>query len=277
MATERKAPDVLLVQTNLTGVVGDIDDDPDSPDTNWLEYITNNVDTVCRVSFPTPTGSPTVGVDLQEFKIWVRQQPDGAGADPTVRIELYEDGSSLATILADTPVSSPSGALYSGFWNANLLNTSDGSLVECYIYGTAIGGQPAKRCTVEVGAVEWNVDYSAGVTHEGAGQSDGTSTAAAAGNVEHTGAGQSDGVSTSSADGEVIHTGEGQADGTSTATGSAEVLHTGSGQADGVSTATGSGICVFSGAGQSDGTSTAMGTGTTGTTHEGAGQSDGVA
>lgn len=115
-----------------------------------------------------------------------------------------------------------------------------------------------------------------GVVHEGAGQSDGTSTAAAAGNVEHTGAGQSDGVSTSSADGEVVHTGAGQADGTSTAAGSAEVLHTGSGQSDGIGAATGSGICIFAGAGQSDGTSTATGTGTTGTIHEGAGQSDGL-
>ena len=164
MGTERKSPDVLLLQTNLTGSVSDIQDDPDSPDSNWLTYITNNVDTVCHVSFPTPTGPPTEGADLQEFKIWVRQQPDGAGADPTVRIELYEDGGSLATILADTPVSSTSGALYSGTWNANLLANADGSLVECYIYGTAVGGAPDNRCTVEVGAVEWNVTYT-GVVH----------------------------------------------------------------------------------------------------------------
>lgn len=160
--TERQSPDVLIVQTNLSGSVSDIQDDPDSADGNWLEYISNNVDTVTRVSFPTPTGNPTVGVDLQEFKIWVRQQPDGAGADPTVRIELYENGSSLAIILADTAVSSTTGALYSGTWNANLLGTANGSLVECYIYGVAIGGAPGNRCTIEVGAVEWNVDYTTG-------------------------------------------------------------------------------------------------------------------
>jgi len=80
MATERQGPDVLLLQTNLSGVIADIQDDPDDPDANWLTYIANNVDTVCHVSFPAPTGNPTVGADLQEFKIWVRQQPDGAGA-----------------------------------------------------------------------------------------------------------------------------------------------------------------------------------------------------
>ncbi len=159
-ATERQSPDGLLQQDNLSGALSDIQDDPDSPDANWLTYITDNVNTVTRVSFPTPTGDPTVGADLQEFKIWVRQQPDGAGADPTVRIELYENGSSLGTILADTAVSSTSGAFYSGTWNANLLGAADGSLVECYIYGTAVGGGPSDRCTVEVGAVEWNVDYT---------------------------------------------------------------------------------------------------------------------
>ena len=69
MATERKAPDVLLIQTNLSGAVTDIDEDPDSPGSDWLTYVSNNANTVCRVSFPTPTGNPNEGADLQEFKI----------------------------------------------------------------------------------------------------------------------------------------------------------------------------------------------------------------
>jgi len=162
MATERQSPDALLQQDNLSGAITAIQDDPDSPDANWLTYITNNVDTVCRVSFPTPTGNPTVGADLQQFKIWVRKQP---GTDtPTVRIELYENGVSKAVILADTSVTSSAGQLFSATWNANLLGTANGSLVECYIYGTAVGGAPATRCTVEIGAVEWNVTYDVGVT-----------------------------------------------------------------------------------------------------------------
>jgi len=162
MATERQSPDALLQQDNLSGSLSDIQDDPDSPDANWLTHITNNVDTVCLVSFPTPTGNPTEGVDLQEFRIWVRQQPDGAGADPTVSISLYEGGFLVSEVLATTAVSSTTGALYSGTWNANLLSTPDGSNVECYIYGSAVGGAPGNRCTVEVGAVEWNVDYTTG-------------------------------------------------------------------------------------------------------------------
>jgi hypothetical protein len=160
-ATERQSPDVLLQQDNLSGAVTDIDEDPDSPDANWLTYSEKDDDTKCRVGFPTPTGNPTIGADLQEFKIWVRQQPDGGGADPTVSISLYENGALVAEIMADSNVTSPTGQLFSATWNANLLSNADGSEVECYIFGTAIKtGPPANRCTVEVGAVEWNVDYS---------------------------------------------------------------------------------------------------------------------
>ena len=160
-ATERQSPDGLLQQDNLSGVLSDIQDDPDSPDANWLTYIANDADTVTRVSFPTPTGNPTVGADLQEFKIWVKKAPSSATGTPQVRIELYENGVSKGILLADTDVTSTTGALYSGSWNANLLTDPTGAGVELYVYGTAVSvGAPTAKCTVEVGAVEWNVDYT---------------------------------------------------------------------------------------------------------------------
>ena len=77
MPTERKSPDVLIIQTGLTGVVADIQDDPDSPDSNWLT--TNAPNSVMRVSFPTPTGNPTTGAGLQGIKVWLRK--DASGGD----------------------------------------------------------------------------------------------------------------------------------------------------------------------------------------------------
>lgn len=85
MSQQRLAPDAILELTNLTpNTVAYIQDDPDSPDGNWLTYVTNNVDTVCRVSFPTPTGNPTVGADLQNFRVLVRKNP-GTGT-PTAYV-----------------------------------------------------------------------------------------------------------------------------------------------------------------------------------------------
>lgn len=159
MATERQAPDAILLQTNLSGVVGAIQDDPDSPNGNWLTASGNNANTDVRTSFPNPTGNPTVGVGLQEFRALVRQFDEGQSGTPTARIELWENGILVRAAASDTPV--PDGGVVLSFpWNANELGTANGSLVECKIVGTKSGGAPSARNTVEVGAVEWNVDYS---------------------------------------------------------------------------------------------------------------------
>ena len=161
MSTERQSPDALITQTNLSGVVNAIQDDPNSPDSNWLVPIDNGAATICRVSFPTPTGNPTQGAGLQQFQIWVKRVSTGNPKTPTVRIELRETGggAALATPLANTNVTDDSGILLSGTWDANLLATADGSAVECYIYGTAATAG-ANKSTIGIGAVEWNVTYT---------------------------------------------------------------------------------------------------------------------
>lgn len=162
MATERKAPDAILEITNLSGVVGDIQDDPDSPDGNWLVASSNNVNTDVRVSVPTPTGNPTVGADAQEFRVLLRQYDENQGKAPDGRIELWENG---VLIRAGSDISIPDGGIVVSFtWNASELGTADGSLVEIKVVGTKSGGSPSNRNSTEVGAVEWNVVYSAGVS-----------------------------------------------------------------------------------------------------------------
>ena len=155
MAIERKSPDAILELVNLTGTVSEIQDDPDSPDANWLDAVANNVASICKTSFPTPTGNPTVGADLQEFRVLVRKY--GGTGTPTAWIELYENG----TLIRAGSAVNVTGALVISFtWNANEIGTADGSLVECRLNSTAIGGAPAGRACVEVGAVEWNVTYT---------------------------------------------------------------------------------------------------------------------
>lgn len=64
---QRLAPDAVLTQTNLTGALSDIQDDPDTPDANWM---TEAGALVLRVSFPTPSGGKLVGT--QEIRVRVR-------------------------------------------------------------------------------------------------------------------------------------------------------------------------------------------------------------
>ena len=156
MAQQRLAPDALLEQTSLTGTVGNIQDDPDSPDANWLVASANNVNTAARVSFPTPTNPPTVGADLQEFRAQVRKFNSNSG-NPTAQIQLYENGALIASG-SSVSVTSTSGQVISFTWNASSLGTSNGSLVECRINTTAAGGGPSVRNSVDIGAIEWNAD-----------------------------------------------------------------------------------------------------------------------
>ena len=156
---ERQSPDAILVLTNLSpNDVTYIQDDPDNPDGNWLVASGNNASTDVRVSFPLPSGNLTVGPDLQEFKAYVRKFSQTQTGTPTARIELWEDG---VLIRAGSNVNvTGTGQVISFTWNASEISNGDGSLVEANVVGTKTGGPAGTRNTVDVGAVEWNVDYT---------------------------------------------------------------------------------------------------------------------
>lgn len=155
------APDALLVQTNLSGAVTAIQDDPDSPDGSWLTAPGSNKNTEARTSFGTPTNPPTLGAGLQNFRVLVRKT--NHSTNPSATVELYENGSLVSEIVGSTTVSSTTGQILAGSWDASSLGTSDGSLVECRVVGSVGGGSPGNRASVEVGAIEWNAETSPAV------------------------------------------------------------------------------------------------------------------
>lgn len=158
MATERKSPDALIAQTNLSGTVTAIVDDPNYYDANWLTAIDETADSICHVSFWTPSGNPTAGLGFQEFKILARLT--GTATPCAYSIDLYESGVSIATI-ANGTLSSTTPQLITAVWDADQLGTVDGSAVEAHITVTSSGDT-----TGEIGAVEWNVTYTPPVPAE---------------------------------------------------------------------------------------------------------------
>jgi hypothetical protein len=157
-------PDAILTQTNLTGVLSAITDDPDSADGTFLDASNNNADSVCIVSFGTPTVTPS---GTQNFKIWAKKW-NGTG-NPAYAVYLLESGTRIngGTAIATGTLTSLTGQLITASWNASLLGTANGSLVECELYVTKTGGAPAARATGSVGAVEWNSAYSVSETQPG--------------------------------------------------------------------------------------------------------------
>ncbi len=145
-------PNTLIASNYSSPDVLDIDDDPDSPDVNWLAW-DGSGNTSCRVTFPTPSGNPS---GSQEFRVLIRN--DSAGTNNTSwSLELWENGSQVSVLAAGSDPAE-SGVVVSGSWDASSLGTADGSLVECLLVQTGgATGNPSKRKGIEVGAVEWNV------------------------------------------------------------------------------------------------------------------------
>lgn len=67
-ASQQLFPDAIATQTNIGGTVGDIDEDPDSPDANWMAG-TGAI--VLRVTFPTPSAN-LLTLFNQEFRVRAR-------------------------------------------------------------------------------------------------------------------------------------------------------------------------------------------------------------
>ncbi len=267
MASERQPPDALLGTSGYQGTptLADIDEDPDSGDANWHVAVNNNTNTESYVSYGTPTGNPTVGADLQEFRAQVRKFSGSGTGTPTARIELWENGS-LVRAGTDANVTSSSGQVISFTWNANELATADGSLVECKVIGTKSGGSPSARSSVDVGAVEWNVEYDTGTTYAGAGTFSGSATLS--GNALRTADGAGTFTGNATLGGDALRTafGAGTFNGTGNLTGDAlrvqfaSGVFTGSGvlSADAVRIADGAGAFVCTGLLTGDGIHTAL-------------------
>jgi hypothetical protein len=158
VATERKSPDALLIQTNLSGALSAIADDPDTPDATWLTAISNNADGLLVVSFPAPSGNPTPGAGLQQFKFRVRNTPNNSTT--FYNIYLRENGARVGGLLIAGQINGTTGQTIAAVWDAAGLAGADGSGVEAELELVHAGGSPSNRTAGEVGAAEWNVTYS---------------------------------------------------------------------------------------------------------------------
>jgi hypothetical protein len=100
-----------------------------------------------------PTHTLATGAGTGEIRMQVRKK--GSGTNPTARAEVRNAaGTLLATPIADTAVSSTTGVVLTGtFDQANILNPTD---VVIRMVGTGAAGG-----LVELGAVEWNAQYTA--------------------------------------------------------------------------------------------------------------------
>lgn len=156
MGTATYTPDAIVAQTNLTGTVADIQDDPDNPDESWL-LATTSGGTLLQASFPTPANNLT---GTQEFKCYVRKNATLQN-DVSFTISVAENGSTRGTSSTFTLTDTESPSLVSFQWNSALLTSLAGETVEIIVSQTGgDGGGPSSRRYLEIGAVEWNASFA---------------------------------------------------------------------------------------------------------------------
>jgi len=115
----------------------------------------NTTDTSCHVTMPTPSKAPTHGTGEQAIEVTVGQFDTGQTGTPTVRIEVWENGggSALATSSEINVTDASQEVTFT--WNADILGTADGSVVEVKVFGTASGGGPSARNATNIGPICW--------------------------------------------------------------------------------------------------------------------------
>lgn len=163
LTSERLAPDTLALQTNLTGAVAAIQDDPDSPGGTWLTATSAVLVINGRATFPSPAFNPN---GAQNFRVLVRKT---AGTpSPTLIVELWQAGVFRKTLVAGQAITSTTGEVVQGDWNSSdLVGTLDGSDVEVRVASltgdTVVpGGIPANAASA--GAAATNATITTALT-----------------------------------------------------------------------------------------------------------------
>ncbi len=157
------ASETLSLVNYSSGDWDTVNDDPDSPDGNWLIWDTSG-NSSARTTLATPTGNPTTGSGLQEFRCQIREDGGTGSNDCVYSLELWENGVIVGAVTPTTGIVTTAEVI-SLTWDAVELSTADGSLVEIMMLQTNGGtGNPASRRGLEVGAMEWNVDYDSGAS-----------------------------------------------------------------------------------------------------------------
>lgn len=166
--------------TNPANAVGN------TPST-WAGELNTNTSRTSRWAIGDPA-DPLTGGATQTIRVTARKGSNSN--DPTIALNLYENGALVQSILAATTVTSTTGQTLTGTFPSSAV--SDRAAVEIEVVMTAAGGSPSARNSAQVSRVEWEADTTAA-----APSAFGGSTATVTASSEGAGRKQAPGASTS--------------------------------------------------------------------------------
>jgi hypothetical protein len=100
---------------------------------------------------------PLTGAATQTIRVVARKGTNSG--NPTIALNLYENGSLVQSILAATNVTSTSGQTLVGTFNTSVITNRNN--VEIEVVMTGAGGSPTVRNAAQISHIEWEADTSA--------------------------------------------------------------------------------------------------------------------
>ena len=162
-AAETVRPDAVNDVNGYTDcTVGEIDEDPDSPDGAWCDVGgASNVTTDVDVEHADPVDPPVSTSSAQEVKVWLRKT--NHSTDPTCTVDILEGNTVRVNDVISQTISSTTGVLHSATWTFDPAVWTDdtGAAIEVAVDCLVGGGNPGNRASGELGAVELNLDTAA--------------------------------------------------------------------------------------------------------------------
>lgn len=157
-AAETVRPTSITAQSGYTNcTVGEIDEDPDSPDSEWCDVGgANNVVTLVTAAQADPIDNPVATSNAQEVRVQVRKT--NHSTNPTCSVDILENGSLILNDIISTAVSSTTGTVLSATWTYTGFTNADGSGLEVRVNCAVGGGAASNRASGEVGAIELNLE-----------------------------------------------------------------------------------------------------------------------
>lgn len=163
------APTSIQSTTYPSGTVADIDEDPFSPDANWLSDPTLGLTHDTTVRFPT-TGSLNDGTDCQIFVARVRRSDiSNPNQGSPISMELWQSGVKLRDLTCTPSVvlsTDTDGEIVWATWSKSDLSDTSGAEVECRIVQDDEPYTLTGEGIQALGAVRWYADQSSAATYD---------------------------------------------------------------------------------------------------------------
>lgn len=148
----RLAPDAIVTVTNMTGALGNIQDDPSAPGSTHYT-LTADGGGILRVGFAAPSGTLRSGDAYQRARVLIRNNSSTTTHSLT-EISLWENGSQLRLLHAATQLAPGVNRIFSGLWDAAEIS----NLADLEIHVEVNG----KASEVDIRAIDVQLERSAG-------------------------------------------------------------------------------------------------------------------